>query len=59
MSEISKLSDAGTPAVTKMPDDHLVKQTYLNICSAVHKELLKPKVKIGAFYSTAERLVIV
>ena len=59
MNEISKLSDAGTPAVSTMPDDHPVKHTYLNICSAVHKEVLKPKVKIGAFYNTAERLVIV
>ena len=37
MSEISKYSDLGTPIAFVLPDEHAIKQTYNQICSAVGK----------------------
>lgn len=35
ISEISKFSDVGTPAVLGLPRDHFVKQLYTLICSCL------------------------
>lgn len=59
MSQVSKCSDAGIPAIKKLPEGHIVKQTYLNICNSVKKQLEKPRSISGAFYDTGSRMIIV
>lgn len=52
MSEISKYSDLGTPVAFVLPDEHSVKQTYNQICTAISQELEKPAIKVNVYYDT-------
>lgn len=59
MGDISKYSDMGTPFSFVLPEEHTLRQTYSKICTALNKELEKPKIKVNAYYNTGERAIII